>query len=92
MDDSVDPVRDIQTINNELCIKDLGFVKTAIAAEELAVKKAQGKYKLSPVFIETFDKMVEMLENNIPIRNGEWSTGAVEIINEKVRLITTGKL
>lgn len=30
-----------------------------------------------------------MLENSIPIRNGTWTTGEVELINEKCRLITT---
>jgi ribosome-binding ATPase YchF (GTP1/OBG family) len=39
VDDSVDPVRDLETINAELCAKDMEFVLKAKASEELAVKK-----------------------------------------------------
>lgn len=64
VDDSVDPVRDLDTIQNELCKKDLEFVKKAYAAEELSVKKGGGKYKLSPTFLTTFEKLNSLLENN----------------------------
>lgn len=87
VDDCVDPVRDIETINAELCSKDLVFVKQAMAEEAKAVRSS--KFKLSAVFTETMDKMVAMLEANKPIRSGEWSTEEVHIINEKTRLITT---
>ncbi|KAJ3213945.1 hypothetical protein HK099_007102, partial [Clydaea vesicula] len=89
VDDEIDPIRDIKTINDELCKKDITFVENAMRNEEKAVKAGAGKYKLSPVFKETFAKMMEMLEQNIPIRNGEWTTEQVHIINEKTRLITT---
>lgn len=52
-------------------------MKAAIDAEAKAVRASGGKHKLSPVFTETMNKMVEMLENNQPIRSGEWSTEAV---------------
>ncbi|KNC96177.1 GTP-binding protein YchF [Spizellomyces punctatus DAOM BR117] len=89
VDDSVDPVRDLETILSELCKKDLEIVGKAITAEELAVKKAGGKYKLSTLFLETMEKLKKMLEENIPVSSGEWSTAEVELINEKTRLITT---
>ncbi|TPX63097.1 threonine---tRNA ligase [Spizellomyces sp. 'palustris'] len=89
VDDSVDPVRDLETILSELCKKDLEIVGKARTAEELAVKKAGGKYKLSPLFLDTMEKLKTMLEDNIPVSSGEWSTGEVELINEKTRLITT---
>lgn len=44
VDDSVDPVRDLETIQHELCQKDLEFVEKALAAENKAVRGTQGKY------------------------------------------------
>ncbi|KAI9096479.1 P-loop containing nucleoside triphosphate hydrolase protein [Phlyctochytrium arcticum] len=89
VDDSIDPVRDLDTILSELCKKDLEIVSKAIAAEELAVKKTGGKFKLSALFLDTMEKLKKMLEENIPIASGEFSTTEVELINEKMRLITT---
>ncbi|EPZ35678.1 Beta-grasp domain-containing protein [Rozella allomycis CSF55] len=89
VDDSVDPIRDLETIQSELCKKDLDIVRKAYAAEELAVKKTGGKFKLSPLFISTMEKLQTMLEGNIPVRSGEWTTSEIELINEKMSLITT---
>ncbi|ORX97916.1 hypothetical protein K493DRAFT_280838 [Basidiobolus meristosporus CBS 931.73] len=89
VDDTIDPIRDLETIQGELCKKDLEIVQKAISAEELAVRKAGGKIKISPLFHSTMDKIVDMLNNNVPIRSGEWSSAEVELINEKARLITT---
>jgi ribosome-binding ATPase YchF (GTP1/OBG family) len=57
VDDSVDPVRDLETIQSELCKKDLEFVAKAITAEDLAVRKAGGKFKLSALFNDTMAKL-----------------------------------
>ncbi|KAI9007602.1 P-loop containing nucleoside triphosphate hydrolase protein [Hyaloraphidium curvatum] len=89
VDDTVDPVRDLDTIQTELCLKDLETAKKAIEAEEVAVKKSQGKFKLSPTFLDVKEKVLSMLEKNVPVRAGEWNTGEVELINEKMRFITT---
>ena len=48
VDDSVDPVRDLDTIMYELCRKDTTYVQAAIAKEELAVRK-DPKLKLTAV-------------------------------------------
>ena len=72
VDDSVDPVRDLETIQAELCAKDMQYLKKAVEQEKLE------------------DKVEEMLTNNLPIRNGEWTTPEVLMIKEKLgRLITT---
>ncbi|KAJ3170847.1 hypothetical protein HDU87_008675 [Geranomyces variabilis] len=89
VDDSVDPIRDLETILGELCLKDMEFLKKAVAAEEMAVKKGGGKYKLSPLFNDTMEKVRKMLSESIPIASGEWSNAEVELIKEKVSLITT---
>ncbi|KAJ3259616.1 hypothetical protein HK103_002170 [Boothiomyces macroporosus] len=89
VDDSIDALRDLETIQSELCKKDLEFVKKAIAVEELAVKKSGGRFKLSPNFISVTEKLVKMLEENQPVRMGEWTTVEVDLINEKMSLLTT---
>lgn len=89
VDDSVDPIRDLETIQIELCKKDLEAVKKAQQAEETIVRKSAGKFKLSPTFISAFQKLIELLEQNRSVRSGEWTSGEVEMINEKTSLITT---
>ena len=89
VDDSVDPVRDLETIQAELCAKDMQYLKKAVEQEKLDVKK-NPTMKLSALFISTMDNVEEMLTNNLPIRNGEWTTPEVLMIKEKLgRLITT---
>jgi ribosome-binding ATPase YchF (GTP1/OBG family) len=65
VDDSVDPVRDLETIQTELCKKDLVWFEQALGAEDLAVKKSQGKMKLSPLFITTMEKVRAHLEGGV---------------------------
>ena len=89
VDDSVDPVRDLETIQHELCAKDMEYLKRAVEQEKMDVKK-NPTMKLSALFVSTMDKIEEMLTNNQPIRTGEWSTPEVEMIKEKLpQLITT---
>lgn len=89
VDDSVDPVRDLETIQAELCAKDMEYLRKAVEQEKLDVKK-NPTMKLSALFVSTMDKVEEMLTNNLPIRTGEWTTPEVQMIKEKLgRLITT---
>jgi len=89
VDDCVDPVRDLETIQSELCKKDLEILQRAFVMEEQSVKKSGGQYKLSPLFLSTMEKMKEMLNKNVPVRDGTWSTNEIELINDKTQLITT---
>ena len=89
VDDSVDPVRDLETIQAELCAKDMEYLRKAVKQEKLDVKK-NPTMKLSALFVSTMDKVEEMLTDNLPIRTGEWTTPEVQMIKEKLgRLITT---
>ena len=89
VDDSVDPVRDLETIQAELCAKDMEYLRKAVEQEKLDVKK-NPTMKLSALFVSTMDKVEEMLTDNLPIRTGEWTTPEVQMIKEKLgRLITT---
>ncbi|KAE9971461.1 hypothetical protein Vi05172_g10031 [Venturia inaequalis] len=89
VDDSVDPVRDLNTIQSELCKKDLDILAKTKIAEETTVRKAGGKFKMLPLFDETTAKIKTMLEADKPVRDGAWTTAEIELINEKIRLITT---
>jgi obg-like ATPase 1 len=89
VDDSIDPVRDLATITHELCLKDLEYTERAIAQEVKDVKCTPGS-KLSGVFTSTMEKVKEMLNSDVPIRSGGWSTPEIEMIRHKLgSLITT---
>ncbi len=89
VDDSVDPVRDLDTIQHELCLKDLEYTERAIADETRDVKRSQGM-KLSALFIATMERVKAMLTADKPIRYGSWNSAEVELIKLKLgSLITT---
>lgn len=82
-------MRDLDTIQQELCKKDLQYLAAAVAQEEKDVKKSQGM-KISALFRTTMDKVKELLEANKPVRDGEFAGPEVEMINLKLgNLLTT---
>lgn len=88
VDDSVDPVRDLETIVSELCLKDLSYVKQVCEYEHLQAKKA-GKV-MPPIFVNTMGKVTEFLEKNLILSKQTWATQEVQKINEFLpRLIST---
>ncbi|KAK0118088.1 hypothetical protein ONS95_012393 [Cadophora gregata] len=89
VDDSIDPVRDLNTIQSELCKKDLDILAKTIVSEEAVVRKAGGKFKMNPLFPSTVTKIKAMLEKDQPVRDGSWTSAEIELINEKMQLITT---
>lgn len=90
VDDELDPVRDLETITAELCLKDLETVKRAIADEERDVKK-NPTMKLSALFISTMERIQDMLNKNLAVRTGTWNTPEVELIKEKLPALLTTK-
>ncbi|KAH8801099.1 P-loop containing nucleoside triphosphate hydrolase protein [Hyaloscypha sp. PMI_1271] len=81
VDDSIDP--------SELCKKDLDILAKTIISEEAVVRKAGGKFRMNPLFPSTVAKIKAMLEQDQPVRDGVWTTAEIELINEKMSLITT---
>ncbi|KAE8448550.1 hypothetical protein EG329_009431 [Mollisiaceae sp. DMI_Dod_QoI] len=81
VDDSIDP--------SELCKKDLDILAKTVVAEEAVVRKAGGKFKMNPLFPSTVAKITAMLEKDQPVRDGTWTGAEIELINEKMQLITT---
>jgi len=83
VDESVDPIRDMETIIHELCAKDIKYVQKARELAELDIKK-DPKKKLPPVFFTVMDKVQEMLTEGKPLRGGEWTNEEVYKINELI--------
>ncbi len=81
VEESVDPIRDMDTIIHELCAKDLKYLEKQRAFYELEIKK-DPKKKLPASFFKVFDSGKEMLEANKPLRSGDWNNDEVAKINE----------
>jgi len=92
-EDTVDPVRDIDTITSELRIKDLEFMKNTLEAHMRkktaeATKTPQTKKKWEEDLV-SFNKFNEWLESGKDIRNGMdvWNNKDIDLLNE-LQLLT----
>ena len=93
VDDSVDPVRDLETIQSELCLKDLETMDSVLNNHKDAVRKEKGLARaaeppLSDTFVSAYDKVMALLKANTPVQTGEFSMAEVDLIKEW-QLITT---
>jgi hypothetical protein len=82
--DSIDPKRDIETIDLELTIADLEMIeRRAIRVEKVA--------RTDKTFAREADvlaKIIKALENGIPVRNLEWNDAEDEKLVSSMNLIT----
>lgn len=83
VDDSVDPIRDMETIMYELCRKDTAYVDSIRQKKEMDLKR-DPKNKLPPVFYSVMDKVKELLDANKPLRAHPWNIEEVAKINELI--------
>mmetsp|Transcript_5608 Transcript_5608/g.9677 ORF Transcript_5608/g.9677 Transcript_5608/m.9677 type:complete len:399 (-) Transcript_5608:59-1255(-) len=90
VDDTIDPVRDLDTIQHELCQKDLAYVLSAVEQEKKDVKK-NPTMKLSLTFTTVMEKVQALLEANKPVRDGEFSPPEVDMIINKLGHLITSK-
>ena len=90
VDDSIDPIRDMETIVHELCQKDIQYVEKA-KAEGLDAVRRNPTIKLPDVWHEVFDKSLEMLNNGQPLRGGDWTIEQIAKINEVIKFAITLK-
>jgi GTP-binding protein YchF len=93
VDDSVDPIRDLETIQAELCLKDLESLDKVIEREKDRVRKEKGMARsvdppMSEVFQSAYEKCKEMLEKNTPVQTGDFKDSEVDVIRDW-QLITT---
>eukprot|EP00956_Cyclotella_meneghiniana_P015358 scaffold23417_cov78-Cyclotella_meneghiniana.AAC.5 len=94
VDDSVDPIRDLETIQSELCLKDKEALSKVLEKEKERVRKEKGLARsaeppISDVFMSAYEKCVKLIESNTPVQTYEdFSMGEVDIIRD-FGLITT---
>ena len=81
VDDSVDPLRDMETIVYELCRKDESVLEKVTEQGQTAIRK-DPKKKFPDSYYTVLERAKEMLENNQPLRSGDWSIEEVARINE----------
>mmetsp|Transcript_9948 Transcript_9948/g.32461 ORF Transcript_9948/g.32461 Transcript_9948/m.32461 type:complete len:401 (-) Transcript_9948:287-1489(-) len=89
VDDSVDPVRDLETIQSELCKKDLEYVQKQIEQHE-TLKKGQKPKKLTEAYHAAKAKVLEHLEGSKPALMAEYTDAEIaEFKNVAPAMITT---
>jgi len=88
VDDSVDPIRDLETIQGELCAKDKNTLEGVLEREKERVRKEKGlsrqttNFTLSDTFTSAHEKAVKLVESNTPIQTGEFKDSEVDIIRD----------
>lgn len=89
VDDSVDPVRDLDTITAELCLKDLATFNRIV--DDVVVKAKRAQKKIPEVWTNTMDKVKGFLETNKILSKQSWTPIEVEKINETLPTLITTK-
>ncbi|XP_006659204.1 obg-like ATPase 1 [Oryza brachyantha] len=79
IDDSVDPVRDLETIGEELRLKDIEFVRNKIEDLEKSMKRSNDKQL--KIEHELCEKVKAHLEDGKDVRFGDWKSADIEILN-----------
>jgi obg-like ATPase 1 len=79
VEDSVDPVRDLDIITNELRLKDIEFVERRV--EELQKVLKRSNEKILKQELETQEKVLEWLKAGKDVRAGDWKALDIEFIN-----------
>eukprot|EP00565_Helicotheca_tamesis_P009061 CAMPEP_0185725162 /NCGR_PEP_ID=MMETSP1171-20130828/1471_1 /TAXON_ID=374046 /ORGANISM="Helicotheca tamensis, Strain CCMP826" /LENGTH=425 /DNA_ID=CAMNT_0028393203 /DNA_START=250 /DNA_END=1527 /DNA_ORIENTATION=- len=87
VDDSVDPIRDLETIQSELCLKDQETMSKVVEREKDRVRKEKGMSRsseppLSETFQSAYDKVNALLNANTPVQTGDFTSGEVDIIKD----------
>ncbi|CAL4997312.1 unnamed protein product [Urochloa decumbens] len=79
VDDTVDPVRDLETITEELRLKDIEFVNKKIEDLEKSMKRSNDKQL--KVEHELCVRVLKHLQDGKDIRLGDWKAADIEILN-----------
>lgn len=83
----VDPIRDVEIINIELCLADLETIKNRLAKVETKAKIAKDKTSVFEVGI--LKKLEADLLNGIPARQTKLSEDEIKYVNENYFLLTS---
>jgi GTP-binding protein YchF len=82
---AVDPIRDIEVIHTELCLKDLDTVSNRIKKLEKNAKSGDKDAKLALLVAE---KANQLLESGTPINKGQWAKEEIPVLRE-LQLLTS---
>lgn len=84
VEDSVDPVRDLGIIDEELRLKDLAWLQGHVAQLDKQVRVAADKTKNRT--FEIAQKILAYVEAGKAVRHGNWNGNEVEVLNELLLL------
>ncbi|KAK9151041.1 hypothetical protein Syun_009350 [Stephania yunnanensis] len=79
VDDSVDPIRDLEVISEELRLKDIEFLGRKLEDLEKSMKRSNDKQL--KIEHECCDKVKQWVEEGKDVRLGDWKAAYVEILN-----------
>eukprot|EP00529_Nitzschia_sp_RCC80_P020194 CAMPEP_0113488968 /NCGR_PEP_ID=MMETSP0014_2-20120614/26290_1 /TAXON_ID=2857 /ORGANISM="Nitzschia sp." /LENGTH=427 /DNA_ID=CAMNT_0000382697 /DNA_START=51 /DNA_END=1334 /DNA_ORIENTATION=- /assembly_acc=CAM_ASM_000159 len=88
VDDSVDPIRDLETIQGELCAKDKDTLTKVLEAQKEKTRKEKGlsrsatNFTLPEAFASAHEKCMALVESNTPIQTGEFTATEVDYIRD----------
>lgn len=78
---SVDPVRDMTIVTDELILKDLDFVETALDKTQKLLKRPQTDKTYVQFEIATLEKIQEHLYDGKKVAAGTWTDKEIDVIN-----------
>lgn len=81
IENTVDPVRDMTIVTDELILKDLDFIETALERANKSLKKPQVDKAAVAFEIDTLNKLLEHLYSGRKVVTEAWSDREVDIIN-----------
>lgn len=81
IENSVDPVRDMTIVTDELILKDLDFIETALERANKSMKKPQVDKAAVAFEIDTLNKLLDLLYSGRKVVTEAWSDREVDIIN-----------
>jgi len=92
VEDSVDPIRDLEIIREELRLKDVATIERAIEPVKKIVGR-DGKAKAEKDKLETMEKILDHVkEKKKEARFGEWTTKEIDVLNDLMLLTSKSGL
>ncbi|RWR81850.1 obg-like protein ATPase 1 isoform X1 [Cinnamomum micranthum f. kanehirae] len=79
VDDTVDPVRDLEIITEELRLKDIEFMERKLEDLEKSMKRSNDKQL--KIEFECSEKVKAWIQEGKDVRLGDWKAAEVEILN-----------
>jgi len=86
VESSIDPLRDIEIINNELLLKDIALVKSLVETKKKNVDRGLGGKDAKLEYESLARALAHMMEGK-PIRFGTWSEADITVLN-RLQLLT----